>query len=144
MIPKDFIKIPRQSRFSSRLGNLYMPADQVPGAAVVKLALALEDGHAGGPGRGHGGVTLTLLDEAMGRAASEAVGFLCTTASISTRFYASTRLNSFVIASAKVSKRGKHIVFVEAELHDADQRLVAAADGIWSNTKQPIPEADPA
>lgn len=139
MIPDNFSAAPRQSTFSQHLGTMYVPVDQKPGAPTVKLGLILQEIHGGGPGRGHGGITLTLLDEAMGRAASEASGALCVTASMTTHFCSGTKINTFICASAKVTKCSKNIVFVDGQLHDTDHRLLATASGIWVNTGQPIP-----
>ncbi|MFT5607630.1 MAG: hypothetical protein ACI9PZ_001435 [Parvicella sp.] len=138
-IPSNFIQIPRQSRFSLHLGPMYVPADQTYESKTVRLGLLLEEPHTGGPSRGHGGVTMTLLDEAMGRAASEAVGALCVTISMTTNFCAGTRIGDFITAAATVSRCGKSIVFVDAELRDSNDKLVGSASGTWSNTNIPIP-----
>ena len=138
-IPSNFINIPRQSPFSLHIGKLYIPEDQTPESPIVKLGLLLEDSHTGGPTRGHGGVTMALLDEAMGRAASEASNALCVTISMTTNFISGSKIGDFIIASAKVTRRGKSIVFVDGELRDPQDRLIATATGTWSNTNIPIP-----
>lgn len=138
-IPSNFIAIPRQSRFSLHLGTMYIPDDQTAQSKTVKLGLLLDEPHTGGPSRGHGGVAMTLLDETMGRAASEAVNALCVTISMTTNFCAGTKIGDFICASATVSRFGKSIVFVDAELRDSNDKLVASATGTWSNTHIPIP-----
>lgn len=143
-IPDNYVRIPRQSRFSSHIGPLFIPEDQGPESEIVKLGLMLEEPHTGGKGRGHGGVTMALLDEAMGRAASEASNALCMTISMTTNFCSSTAIDDFVIASARVTRRGQNIVFVDGELRDSKDRLVASATGTWSNTRVPIPGRTPA
>ena len=118
---------------------MYIPDDQTAESIVVKVGLQLEETHTGGPSRGHGGVTMALLDETMGRAASEAVKALCVTISMTTNFCSSTKIGDFVIASARVTRRGKSIVFVDGELRDSNDKLVGSATGTWSNTNIPIP-----
>ena len=142
-IPQNYVQIPRQSIFSSHLGPIYIPADQTPESKIVKLGLVLEQPHTGGPKRGHGGVTMTLLDEAMGRAASEASNALCMTISMTTNFCSSTAIDDFIVASAEVTRCGKNIVFVDGELRDSTDRLVASATGTWTNTGIPIPGREP-
>lgn len=143
VIPENFKKAPRQSRFSSHMGVFYVPVDQTPESEIVTVGLVLEELHTGGPDIGHGGVTMALLDEAMGRAASEKVKSMCMTASMTTNFCASTRIGSFICASARVTRKGKSIVFVDGELHDGKGHLVATATGTWINTRQPIPGRNP-
>lgn len=138
-IPSNFIQIARQSPFSLHIGKLYVPEDQTPDSKIVKVGLLLEEIHTGGPSRGHGGVTLTILDETMGRAASEASNALCVTVSMTTNFCASTKIGDFICASATVTRRGKSIVFVDGELRDSQGKLVGSATGTWSNTNIPIP-----
>lgn len=138
-IPTNFIQIPRQSPFSLHIATLYVPKDQTPESKTVKVGLLLEDNHTGGPSRGHGGVTLTLLDETMGRAASEASNALCVTISMTTNFCASTQIGDFICASATVIRCGKSVVFVDGVLKNSQGKVVASATGTWSNTNIPIP-----
>ena len=141
--PKGFVPIPRQSRFSRHLGTIYVPESTNNETAkennLVVLGFFLEEEHTGGPGRGHGGVTMTLLDEAMGRAASIAVNSLCVTISMTTNFCQSTRIGDFIKIYARVTRQGKNIVFVDGELKDSKDKLVASATGTWNNTQIPIP-----
>lgn len=138
-IPNNFIQIPRQSTYSLHIGPMYVPEDQTHDSEIVKVGLLLEAIHTGGPSRGHGGVTLALLDETMGRAASEASSALCVTISMTTNFCTSTAIGDFICASATVTRRGKRIVFVDGELRDSKGKLLSSATGTWSNTNIPIP-----
>ena len=138
-VPANFIRVPHQSRFSRHMGIFYVPEDQSSESEYVKVGMLLEEPHTGGSGRGHGGVTMTLLDEAMGRAASEAAGCMCMTISMTTNFCSSTEIGGFICASARVTRRGQNIVFVDGELHDSRGRLVGSATGTWVNTQEPIP-----
>ncbi len=133
-IPDNFVTTQHTPDFSNYIGPFYLSTEK----GVVKTGLKLVKHHGGGPDRGHGGVTMTLLDEAMGRAASRACGNLCVTISMSTNFISSTRIDDFIIASAKVTRHGRSIIFVDGELHAGD-KLLGTATGTWMNTGEPIP-----
>ena len=146
LVPEGFVPIPHQSRFSRHLGTIFMPEgttdDSVAAENLVIIGFLLKEPHTGGPGRGHGGVTMTLLDEAMGRAASIAVDAMCVTISMTTNFCQSTRIGDFIQMQARVIRQGKNIVFVDGELLDSRGKLVASATGTWNNTGIPIPGRD--
>lgn len=116
--------------------------ESVAAANLVVIGFHLAQPHTGGPGRGHGGVTMTLLDEAMGRAASIAVDAMCVTISMTTNFCQSTRIDDFIRVHATVSRKGKNIVFVDGQLLDSRDKLIASATGTWNNTGIPIPGRD--
>ena len=138
-IPANYAPLERQSTFSKRLGTFYMPAEQKKGDSAIYLGMVLEACHEGGPERGHGGVALALLDEAMGRAAAWSTDKLCLTASFTSHFCASSRIGNFIYAKAIVRKRGVSLVFVDAELFDQNEKLLSTATGTWSVTKADIP-----
>ena len=92
-----------KSRFGSDLGLMhYLTENKLTESNLTKnnptqnkddqdqrifyIGLQLEERHGGAPGRGHGGVTMTVLDEVMGRAASVTVNSLCVTVSMTTNF----------------------------------------------------------
>jgi acyl-coenzyme A thioesterase PaaI-like protein len=134
----NFVPINERSRFSEILGQIYVPEDQTGAAELFQFAVQLDEPHTGRPGHGHGGVSMSFLDEAMGRAATEASDYLCVTLSMTTNFCASSNIGDFIIASVRVRRRGKNVVFVDAELH-AGTHLLATATGTWMNTRLPIP-----
>lgn len=138
-IPAGFAPTKAFSGCGKLLGPYYLfQGKSVDADGITHLGLLLDERHGGGPGRGHGGVTMTLLDEAMGRSASVAFGSLCVTMSMNTHFCSSSMLGDFLIARARVLRKGRNTVFVEGTVH-AGGKLLSSASGIWMNSGEPIP-----
>ena len=137
-IPAGYTRVAAHSNFGSQVGYFHYIKEADTASQTYYLSLLLEEKHGGAPGRAHGGVAMTILDEVMGRAASHTLGMLCFTVTMSTNFCAAAKLGDFVLASASVLRRGKNIVFVESQLH-ANETLIATASGAWLNSKRPIP-----
>ena len=137
-IPENCNPVVAHSKFGSEVGYVHCVCANEVEENLFLLALELDDRHAGAPGRGHGAVSLAMLDEVMGRAASRASKSLCFTASMTTNFCNGSQIGDFLIATAKVRRAGKSFVFVDAELH-ADEKLIATATGTFANSGQPIP-----
>ena len=80
----------------------------------------------------HGGVAMSLLDGAMGRAVGRtlASGERCATVQFSAQFLAPAE--GRIAATARVVKRGRAVAFAEAECVRDDGTLVARAHGTWS------------
>lgn len=80
----------------------------------------------------HGGITMLLLDGAMGRTVgrSLAEGEGCGTVQFSNQFLepAMGRLR----ASARIVRRGQRLAFVEGECFREDGKLIARAQGTWA------------
>lgn len=138
-LPEDCVSVPAHSSFGSHIGYTHYVHQNEKQDGIYYLGLELCDKHGGAPGRGHGGVTMTMLDEVMGRAASRSLGKMCFTASMTTNFCAGTKIGNSLLASATVSRSGKNLVFVDAQLH-AGEQLIATATGTWMNSGLDIPE----
>jgi uncharacterized protein (TIGR00369 family) len=80
----------------------------------------------------HGGITMSLLDGAMGRAVGRALspGDLCATVQFSAQFLAPAQ--GRVTATGRVVKRGRRAAFAEAECVREDGTIIARAHGTWS------------
>lgn len=80
----------------------------------------------------HGGITMLLLDGAMGRAVGRTLqpGEGCGTIQFSNQFLepAQGRLRS----QARVLRRGGRVAFVEGSCYRADGRCIARAQGTWA------------
>lgn len=139
IIPENYIAIERQSPFSKLLGIFYVPAEQTKDDSVVRIGMVLEERHGGAHGRGHGGIAMSFLDEAMGRAASWSTGKLCVTSSFTSNFCSSSKANTFIYAEARVRKRGATVVFIDGDLYDQTGKLISTATGTWSITKENVP-----
>ena len=87
--------------------------------------------HANHIGTCHGGMLMTLADNALGFAVMEAIGGLgCATAQLQIQFVAAARLGDFVVCRPELIRRSNALVFLRALISVGD-RTIASADGIW-------------
>ena len=91
------------------------------------------DKHRNPNGVAHGAVLFALADTAMGRATMSVLdeGVFCATIELSLRFIRPVR-GGTVLAEATLLKRGRHVVHLDARVHDSEDRLIARADGIFA------------
>lgn len=95
------------------------------------VGLLLKAHHVGGNNRGHGGLMLTLLDEAMGmNAYFQKDNIPTVTVSMSVNFIAATVPGEFVYATAEVTQVTKTLAFMEGKAYCGDT-LVGTATGVW-------------
>ena len=137
-LPKDCEIFIAPSKFGAHVGFAHCIDTSKETEKLFYIALELSEKHAGAPGRGHGAVTMAMLDEVMGRAASRTSGNLCYTASMTTNFCSGSSIGEILVATAKVSRAGKSLVFVDAELF-TEEKLIATATGTFANSGLPIP-----
>lgn len=81
----------------------------------------------------HGAVLFALVDTAMGKATMSLLdeGNYCASVEVSLRFIRPVS-DGQVTAEATVLKRGRHLVHLDARIHDAGDRLIATADGTFA------------
>jgi acyl-coenzyme A thioesterase PaaI-like protein len=91
----------------------------------VTLGRAFE----GAPGRSHGGVVATLLDETMGMVLS-IVGSPAFTGRLTVNYRRPTPINRPLVCRARLLDREGRKLTIGAELHDGDQ-LLADAEGLF-------------
>lgn len=137
-IPTGYFPVPSHSEFGKQVGYTHYASQREDAENLFCLGLTLEDNHGGAPGRAHGAVTMAMLDEVMGRAASKMMGKICYTASMTTNFCAGPKIGDFLLANASVSRTGKSLVFVDGTIHSGDT-LIATATGTWINSGMDIP-----
>jgi uncharacterized protein (TIGR00369 family) len=101
-----------------------------PGGEVVRLRA--EARHANSAGFVSGGVSMLLLDVAMGVAVSASCGTesLCPSMQIDTQFVAAGKAGALLIASAEVLRVTSSVAFGRATLR-ADGQLIASATGVY-------------
>ena len=102
--------------------------------------------HANGHGIVHGGMLVTLLDNALGLTVWQAAGRRpCVTMQLNTQFLAAARPGDFLEARGEVLRLANTVVFVRGTLM-VGERLVAAADGVWKvlAARPGPPKGDPA
>ena len=104
------------------------------GGGKSVLQLELEDHHFNLYGIPHGGVHATLLDIAMGTAASfpDKTGreVDSVTLNLSVDYIAPPK-SKILIAKGKVTKKGKSIAYCTAEIVDEDETLIASGRSIF-------------
>ena len=83
-------------------------------------------------GISHGGYIAAILDNGMGSAAHKVIndGKKCVTISLDIKFIGSSKENDILIGKVNITKKTKTLVFVKAELFQAEN-IIATASGIW-------------
>ncbi len=140
-IPAEFAPTLAHSGFATHVGPYHVAElESDDDATEYWLGLKVDERHGGRKGGefGHGGMLMALLDEVMGRTASRAAGKVCATVSMQTNFCAPFFDGDFLRASAKVTRRGRTLVFIDGVALCADT-IIGTASGVWINTRQPLP-----
>ncbi|MCG8670580.1 MAG: PaaI family thioesterase [Pseudomonadales bacterium] len=137
IIPEGFVEA-RYAPFSTHVGPFhYKRETNEDGSVSGWVGLPLKDHHIGGNQRGHGGLLLTLLDEAMGMTAAinkdEAP---VVTLSMQTSFLAATLPGEFLMAVGKATKITNSVAFIEGQAWCGDT-LVGTANGVWKFLNKP-------
>lgn len=119
-----------------------LPAPGAPFRPVeVEAHCTLDASFGGGPGRAHGGVVATLLDEALGRA-NAAAGLSGMTVAIEIRFRAGAPLGVPLRVTARCDGVDGRKRFSSGEVwHGAT--LVAEATAVYVAERPPHPSPDP-
>jgi uncharacterized protein (TIGR00369 family) len=105
------------------------------GDGRARCRLGLTHDHLNRHGVLHGGLSATLLDNAMSATASLTVDttgrapFL--TVSLNVHYLAGANLGATVIASGRVTGGGKSLLFLDGDLRDDADRLIATATGVF-------------
>lgn len=101
-----------------------------PGYAEVKATASSQ--HTNPIGLVHGGLVMSLADAAMGNAI-RSLGVKGVTVDCSTSFIMAAPLGAVVIAKGKVMKKGKNLLFAQAQVY-ADDVLLADSKGTFYKT----------
>lgn len=130
LIPEGFK--PGKGPYSTLIGPLlYKREIDADGHNIGWVGLLLREDHIGGNQRGHGGLLLTLLDEAMGmNAYLRRDGIPTVTISMQTQFLAPTIPGQFLMATASVNKITATMAFMEGKAWCGDT-LVGVGSGVW-------------
>lgn len=105
------------------------------GDGRARCRLELTGNHLNRHGALHGGLSATLLDNAMGATASLTVDpggrapFL--TVALNVQYLAAAELGATVTATGRVTGGGRSLLFLEGALHDDAGRLIATATGVF-------------
>lgn len=132
--------------YSRLIGPLVYKRDEIAadGSRIGWVGVMLKDHHIGGNNRGHGGLLLTLLDEAMGMNAAINRDYTpVVTVSMTTSFLAATLPGNFLKATGRITHATKSLAFVEGQAWCGDT-LVGTATGVWKYLRKPESPQDQA
>ncbi|PIE40754.1 MAG: hypothetical protein CSA49_06935 [Gammaproteobacteria bacterium] len=138
IIPEGFVER-RYAPFSTHIGPFYYKKESLEdGSFKGWVGVPFQQHHIGGNNRGHGGLLLTLLDEAMGMNASYAKGkpSPVVTLSMQTNFIAATLPGNFIKATGQITHVTNTVAFVDGVAWCGDT-LVGTASGVWKYLKVP-------
>ncbi len=101
--------------------------------------LDVDERHSNRNGLLHGGIIAMLLDAACGFTASMRLGegkalTPLVTVTLNTAFIAGARIGSRVTATGYPAGGGKKIAFINGELRDDQDRLIATGQGVFKKT----------
>lgn len=105
------------------------------GGGRSRLEVTVERHHANQMGVAHGGLLMTLLDVCMGSAARSAVGSNVITVDMQTAFTAPA--TGRLVGQGRVVRAGKSLVFVEAEITNAEGDIVCRGTSVFKTAKPP-------
>jgi len=99
----------------------------------VRFRLLTAQRHANIQGIVHGVVPIALLDSAMGHALDSLLepGMFCSTTQFSTQFLRAVRPGETLEALGEVTRRGRHIAYLEGVCRNGQGEMVARAQGTW-------------
>ena len=106
----------------------------------ARCHLDVGEEHANRHGVLHGGIATAILDNAMGATSSLSVDprgrepFM--TITMSTQFLAPAFTGKRVTARGRITGGGRSLLFVEGELVDEDDRLIATATGVFKRARR--------
>lgn len=119
----------RRTGFVELLGIREEPVQ--PG--LERASLAVTEQHQNIQGVIHGSVPIALLDTAMGHALSGTLAKdeFCSTTQLSVQFLRASRPGDHLVATGKVSHRGRRIAYLEGECANQHGETIARAHGTW-------------
>ncbi len=102
-----------------------------PGTGVARITLA--EHHANPNGVVHGAVLFAMVDTAMGQATMSVLdeGLFCASVDVQLRFIRPVG-RGVVEAEARVLKKGRSVVHLDARIVDDADRLIATASGTFT------------
>lgn len=125
-IPEDFQLFETRSRFVQLCGPMY---EKIYADNTVALGLLLDEQHLNQLDLAHGGILMTLADNAMGRTLSYQAEFQTSyvTLSMNSQFMQAAQVGDFIYAKPTVSRKGRRLVFLECDIHCGEKILFHAS-----------------
>lgn len=99
-------------------------------SGFVEYFISIQENHLATPNAAHGGVISALLDATVGVGALSSVcqdGKVVSTVEMKVTFFAPALLNDNLKAISNLIKKGNRLIFVEAEIHNQKNELIAKA-----------------
>ena len=100
-----------------------------------RLEVTVEPHHANQNRVAHGGLLMTLLDVCMGSAARSAVGANVVTVDMQVGFL--TPAAGRLVGQGRVTRAGKSLVFVEADITNETGDLVCRGTSVFKTAREP-------
>jgi len=101
-----------------------------------EYGMSVETQHLNGIGVAHGGMLVTLMDQAISLIAWDAAGRApCATIQLDTHFVASAIAGNFIVAHAEVTRQASTLIFLRGTLSVGDQ-LIMTAQGLMKVKSQ--------
>jgi uncharacterized protein (TIGR00369 family) len=121
---------------SAAFGTLVGPIWRREEGDRTRFGLVVAPKHTNRAGNVHGGMLMTLADQALAFTARKATGKAHATMELHIHFVGVVRLGEFVEARAEVVRATRSVVFLEAKMFVGD-RLVLTTSGIWKIIGEP-------
>jgi acyl-coenzyme A thioesterase PaaI-like protein len=130
LIPEGFVA-GTIGPYSTLIGPLmYKRYTDEQGRKRGEVGLLLKEHHIGGNGRGHGGLMLTLLDEAMGMNAYLQKNQPTVTVSMNSHFIGPSLPGQFLYATGEIIQITSTLAFMEGTVYCGGKR-VGTGSGVW-------------
>ena len=117
-------------------GDLVGPVWRRKDGDRLRFGFVVAPKHLNRAGNLHGGMLMTLADNAMAIAARDASGARRhATIELNIQFVGAVRLGEFVEAHPEVARATRSLVFMQAKMF-VGSRLVVTTNGIWKNLEE--------
>lgn len=121
----------RKNHFGELIGMQFNIIE--PG--IINYLLKVENKHLATPLAVHGGCTAALLDATMGVGALSIVAShfqVVATLEMKVSYFDAARLGDELTATSFVVKQGKRLIFMEADIKNQDEVLIARSSGTFT------------
>jgi uncharacterized protein (TIGR00369 family) len=116
---------------NTAFGNLVGPIWTREENGQPRFAFVVADKHLNRAGNLHGGMLMTLADQAMAMTARRATGGKRhATIELNIQFVGGVKLGEFVVAYPEVVRATRSVIFMQAKMF-VGERVVVTTNGIW-------------
>jgi uncharacterized protein (TIGR00369 family) len=119
-----------KNRFGEWLGMSF----EILEPGIVAYRLVIQEKHLATPMHAHGGCIASLLDATLGVGALSLVADeqkVVSTVDLSIQFLSGVKCTDQLISYSKCLKKGKKLIFMQADVLNQDKQLVAHANGTF-------------